>query len=302
MRKYITGITGGNMASEILTHKETLKMLQELRPIDDMLFGVLATDKPFCQEMLRVILEDNRLVVKEARIQAEERNLIGRSVRLDALCELGDGTVCNIEVQNRNDDDNFRRIRYNESCITASETEPGTRFENVPNVIVIYISKFDILKKNKTTYHIDRVVRETGDIIDDGSKVICVNTKVNDGSLTAELMQLFKQSEVNNPKFPAFTKRMNYIKHTEGGRQEMCEVAERIRIAGREEGRVEGRVEGREEAKDEMIREMLLDSEPVDKIVRYAHTDEVRVMAVCQKMIDDGELAEEKIICTRHRR
>lgn len=32
--------------------------------------------------------------------------------------------------------------------------------------------------------------------------------------------------EVNNKNFPYFTKRMNYIKHTEGGNQKMCKVME----------------------------------------------------------------------------
>lgn len=61
------------------------------------------------------------------------------------------------------------------------------------------------------------MVRETGKILDDGMKTVCVNTKVNDGSLIAELMQLFTQTEINEPKFPVFTKRMNYIKNSERG-------------------------------------------------------------------------------------
>ncbi len=137
------------------TREEILTILQEQRPIDDVLFEVLASDKDFCQEILRVILEDEALIVEEVEVQKEEKNLVGRSVRLDALCILGDGTLCNVEVQRSNNDNNFKRIRYNASCITASETEPGSRFENVPNVIIVYISEFDILKQNKTTYHID---------------------------------------------------------------------------------------------------------------------------------------------------
>lgn len=157
----------------------------------------------------------------------DEKNLVGRSVRLDTLCILGDETQCNIEVQRSNNDNHLKRIRYNASCITASATEPGKKFENVPAVIVVYISEFDLLNGGKTTYHIDKVVRETGEIVDDGLKIICVNTKIDDGTEISELMRLFLQKEVNNPKFPAFSNRMNYIKHSEGGNKQMCEVMEK---------------------------------------------------------------------------
>ncbi len=55
-------------------------------------FEVLADDIGVCQEMLRIILEDEKLIVKRRyRTEQCERNLYGRSVRLDALCILGNG-------------------------------------------------------------------------------------------------------------------------------------------------------------------------------------------------------------------
>lgn len=57
-------------------------------------------------------------------------------------------------------------------------------------------------------------------------KAVCVNTKVNDGTDIAELMRCFMQTEVDNPKFPAFTERVNTLKHTEGGYRGMCRVME----------------------------------------------------------------------------
>lgn len=209
------------------TLEERIERIKEFRPIDDTFFEVLADDVPFCQEILRVILEDDKLIVKSVTVQKDEKNLVGRSVRLDALCELGDKTKCNIEIQRSDNDNHFKRIRYNASCITASETEPGKRFENVPTVIVVYISEFDLLEAGKTTYHIDKVVRETGEIVNDGLRTICVNTKIDDGTEIAELMKLFLEKEVNNPKFPVFSNRVNYIKHSEGGNRQMCEVMEK---------------------------------------------------------------------------
>ncbi len=287
-----------------------LEIIKNFKPIHDIFFEVLADDAAFCQEILRVILEDNKLIVHDVKVQKDVRNLIGRSVRVDVLCTLGDGTLCNIEVQRANNDNHFKRIRYNAACITASEAEVGSRFENVPNVIIVYISEFDILKAGKTIYHIDKVVRETGKILDDGMKTVCVNTKVNDGSLIAQLMQLFIKTEVNEPKFPVFTNRMNYIKNSEGGQRQMSELMELYfkeeleasREEGREEGRAEGRAEGREEGREkgreegraeskaEIIQEMLKDNMSIDKIAQYTDMDIKYILKIQSNMLEKGQL------------
>ena len=78
--------------------KEKEEKVKDLRPIDDVFFEVLADDIAFCQEMLRILLDDGKLIVTDVIVQSSQRNLYGRSVRLDALCTLGNGTKCNIEV------------------------------------------------------------------------------------------------------------------------------------------------------------------------------------------------------------
>ncbi len=270
-----------------------LERIKQFRPIDDVFFEVLADDAAFCQEILRVILEDDKLTILEVKMQKDVRNLVGRSVRLDALCTLGNGTLCNVEVQRSNNDNHFKRIRYNASCITASETEPGTLFENVPSIIVVYISEFDILKGQRAAYHIDSVVRETGKILDDGMKTICVNTKAKDGSKIAELMQLFTQTEINEPKFPIFTKRMNEIKHSERGQRKMCEIMEEYA-----EEYAEERVE---ETKKEMVQEMLSQDIPVNVVARCAKMDVERILEIQQDMIESGQLQMDERINTRRR-
>jgi predicted transposase/invertase (TIGR01784 family) len=205
-------------------HEKIETGIQKLRPVDDAFFEVLADDVAFCQEILRIILEDENLIVHSVTPQKDVKNLVGRSVRLDVLCTLSDGTKCNVEVQRSDNDNHMKRIRYNASCITASETKPGDKFENVPTVIVVYISEFDIFHDGKTIYHIENVVRETGKLVDNGLHIVCVNTKVDDGTDIAELMKCFTQEEVNNSKFPAFSNRMNFLKHSEGGAKIMTGV------------------------------------------------------------------------------
>ena len=73
----------------------------------------------------------------------------------------------------------------------------------------------------------DKILRENGSIIDDGSSVIYVNTAVNDGSAISDLMRCFLQKTVNDPRFPRLSERVHQYKNTEKGAAEMCEELER---------------------------------------------------------------------------
>lgn len=209
-----------------LTEDEKKARVAKLRPIDDVFFEALAQNPKVCQEILRVILEDDKLVVNDVITQNSERNIYGRSVRLDALCTLGTGEKCNIEVQRSDNDDHLRRARFNASVITAINSDPGTKFENVKDVCIVYISQFDVFKQGKTIYHVDKMIRETGTYVDDGLREIFVNTAVNDGSDISKLMSCFLAETVNNPKFPELSKEVKRLKETKGGLDIMCDIME----------------------------------------------------------------------------
>ena len=94
--------------------------------------------------------------------------------------------------------------------------------------MLVHISKFDMYKSGKALYHVDRIIRENGTMVDNG-----------------------------------FRKRL--FKTTEEGVNEMCEVIEKY-IAegrregirkGRSEGRREGMRKGRREGKAEAIRKLM---------------------------------------------
>ena len=132
-----------------MANKETLEKVKKLRPIDDVFFERLMENKQVCQEILRVILNDEKLKVKSVVPQRDMMNLYGRSVCLDALCILGNGDICNIEVQKSDNDDHLRQVRYNASLITGNYTAKRSKFGEVPSLVIVYISKFDIFHKNR---------------------------------------------------------------------------------------------------------------------------------------------------------
>ena len=209
------------------SHSRTMEFVQKLRPIDNAFFPVLGQDPGVMEEILRVILNDNTLTVEKVIAEYTLPNLSGRGVRLDSFCETGDGHRINVEVQKADDDDHIRRCRYNAAGMTWKEAEKGIRFRDLPDVCVVYITEHDFLHGGRTVYHVDKILRENGSIIDDGSSVIYVNTAVNDGSAISDLMRCFMQKTVNDPRFPRLSERVHQYKNTEKGAAEMCEELER---------------------------------------------------------------------------
>lgn len=153
--------------------EEKEEKVRDFRPIDDAFFETLADDIAFCQEILRVILSDKKLVVEDVIVQNSKRNLYGRSVRLDALCTLGNGTKCNIEVQRSNNDNHLKRVRYNAASIAVVDSQRGDKFRELEDLYVVYISEFDVFHGGYTKYHVDSVVRETGKKVKDGLDAVC---------------------------------------------------------------------------------------------------------------------------------
>lgn len=213
------------MLNVILDYYADIDRLKQFH--DVVFFEVLATDKLVCQEIIRTILQDDKIIVEEVIVQDSLKNIYGRSVRLDALCILGNGARCNVEVQRSDNDNHLKRARFNASSITVKDSVVGKKFEGIKDVIIIYISQFDFLGKGLCTYHIDKVIRETGDVVDDGLSEIFVNTAIDDKSDIAELMKCFLQQKVNNPKFPELTRKTEEIKETGRGASTMCNFMEK---------------------------------------------------------------------------
>ena len=214
--------------------------IQALCPMDDVFFEVLIQQPGVCEEMLHILLDCPDLIVLDIHAQHSIRNLLKRSVRLDALCHLPGNKLVNIEIQNENNTNHFKRVRYNEACVTTQSTDPGTDFENIPTVYSLYISDFDMFKKGKSIYHIRKSVVETDQTIDDGTLEIYANTTINDGSTIAEYLQLLKETSIDNPKFPHLTEGVKYLKNEERGVEKMsgflAELLEKEVKKGVEEG------------------------------------------------------------------
>ena len=221
--------------------------VQRLNPMDDDFLKKMAEDTDFCQEVISIATGNKALKVISYTSQKWVKNLQGRSVVLDIVCEDEQGTLILVEVQKADDDDHVRRVRYNTSCITANVTMPGERFKEIKDIISIYITKNDFIGEQfpkepaKAVYHVDRMVRETGKILDNGITEIYINAKIKDNSDASKLMRVFLENDAYDYEVcPVTSKRKYYLKNTDKGVEEMCVIMDEVRAEGIEKGRVEG--------------------------------------------------------------
>ena len=258
---------------ELKSKQRFMEAIGTLNPIEDAVFRKMAESIEFCEEILRVFLQEPKLRVVSNHSQHSVTSIEGRSVILDAYCELEDGRKVNVEVQNANNTDHQRRVRYYSSVLTTSLMKKGDSFDKVPNICIVYVCNFDIFGLNKSLYVIKRIIDKTEVELDNGLQEIYISP-VNDGSLIAELMRVFTESDVYNLKFPVTSEmKLRFNRETKG--EKMTEalrgVYEALReevdresmkaamregmekgmeegiARGMEEGRAEGRAEGRVE-------------------------------------------------------
>ena len=211
-------------------HEEDLQRLRGLRLLDDDFMQKVFEDKACTEFLLQIILNRTDLKVLRVNGQQDIKNLQGRSVRLDILAAVdANNRVYNIEIQRSDKGAGVKRARYNSSLIDANVTEPGEKYENLCESYVIFITENDIMKAGLPIYHIDRTVKETGELFGDESHIIYVNSQIKDESALGMLMHDFSCTDAKDMKYKILADRVRYFKEDEKGVATMCKAMEEMR-------------------------------------------------------------------------
>ena len=172
-------------------HEDDLQRLRGFRLLDDDFMSKVFEDKKCAEFLLRIILNRDDLEVKKSNSQYSIKNLQGRSVRLDILAVDKKNRAYNIEIQRNDKGAGVKRARYNSAVIDANVTEPGEKYEKLNETYVIFITENDVLERGLPIYHIDRVIKETGEVFQDESHNIYVNSQMRNDTALVKLMHYF---------------------------------------------------------------------------------------------------------------
>ncbi len=246
-----------------------LEVIRNFRLMDDDFMSKVFEDHECAQLLLNIILDRDDLKVKEVHGQHVIKNLQGRSVRLDILAVDDKGTCYNVEIQRSDEGADARRARYNSSLMDANLTSAGDKYSALAETYVIFITERDILKEGLPIYHIDRVIRETGEPFEDGSHIIYVNGQARSDTPLGWLMHDFSCTEVKDMHYNTLAERASYFKESKEGTFNMCRSVEKIAKTERAEGHAEGRAEEQRSHANSIRAAMIKMSYSVDEAMDF---------------------------------
>ena len=154
---------------------------------------------------------------------------------------------------------------------------PGDLFDNLPETYVIFITKNDVLGYNLPINHIRRRINETGEIFEDGQHILYVNSKKQDDTELGRLMHDLHCKEADEMYSNVLSARVQQLKETTEGVNQMCQELEEIYNEGVERGEqfgfLRGEQSGELKAKKETtlaLLEMGMSAEQIAKAVNLS--------------------------------
>lgn len=210
--------------------------VQDYTLMDDIFMSTVLSDPLACQHVLRIILQEPQLIVREVTSQKTMPQLYGKSPRLDVTAEVPDGRIINIEVQQQIETHYGRRLRFYTGTMVSTLLMRGVNYDKLPDQIMIYIGNTDIWNRGRTIYEFQMTEIHDGFPLNDGLREIFVNTAVNDGSAIAQLMQYFTTADPYDMTQGALSQQVNFYKVAQEGKRIMKSLSQQIYSEGRTEG------------------------------------------------------------------
>ena len=147
-------------------------IVDDLTLFDDDLMSRVFDKNIEATELLLGIVLDAKIKVISADGQDDLKNPMigGRNITLDVHAIDEKGQHIDIEVQGDSKGAHVRRARYHSGVIDSRMLNEGQEFKELKDSYVIFMYKHDKFRKGLPVYHIDRYVRETKELFDDGAQ------------------------------------------------------------------------------------------------------------------------------------
>ena len=99
--------------------------------------------KDFLEGLLKIEIVD---IIIEDEVSLEKLKQIDKGGRLDLQATLNNGTIVNVEMQIRNEYNIEERTTYYSSKVISKETQRGTAYEDIKQVIMINILGYEMFE------------------------------------------------------------------------------------------------------------------------------------------------------------
>ena len=282
--------------NEVGQDSEIKQVIRSLCMMNNRFMNFMLDDnKKAAQVFLRVILGDDKIKVKNVRIQSFIQNIYGHSSQLDILAQDSQGRYFNVEVQRSDEGAPARRARFYSSILDTHFLQPGKLYEELPDAYVIFITENDVLHDNLPLYNIRRRIDENAKCFEDGSRIIYVNSQRRDDTALGKLMQDLYCTEPKNLHYHEFAERMEFLKYSKEGEEKMTDVIEEYAARKAEalakEAAKEAAKKAAKKAKEkeqanriELAQGLLADGMSIEFTVRHSKLTEAEVRELASKL------------------
>ena len=112
-------------------------------------------------------------------------------------------------------------------------------FKGIKDSYTVFVCGHDRFKKGLPIYHIDKIVRETGEVFDDGSHIVYFNCKYEGDDAFGKLAHDFYSKKSKDMFYEPLAYGVKHFKETKKGAEAMCESVERYAKKQAEKGRID---------------------------------------------------------------
>ena len=205
---------------------------------DDFMNIVFQNDK--CVKLLLDIILDTDIRISDINIQHQLDNIKGRTVIMDMYIIDEKGRYINVEIQRDDSQAIAKRAGYHESLLKTNITSKQTKWKDISETYVIFITENDVLLGGLPIYHIERRIEENGERFEDGAHIIYVNGRNEEDTRLGRLMHDMRCTEVEDMYYEELREEARYYKEDEGGIEKMCKLFDEVEQRGIETGKREG--------------------------------------------------------------
>ena len=216
------------------------EILKDLTLMSDSFMRAVLKNPKCTEEVLRIILNKNQLQVIDQRLQADYKNLQGRSAILDCVAVDREHNLYNVEIQQKREGASPKRARYHSGLLDMNLLEPGKAYQKLPTSYVIFITETDALGDHLPIYHISRKIRENGKDFPDCAHIIYVDSKNQEDTKLGRLMHDFHCKAPEEMYNPVLRRQVYQFKKTREGVTFMCREMDKIYRDGEKIGQKRG--------------------------------------------------------------
>ena len=159
------------------------------------MFGEVMRQEEVCKLFLEALLGKKVACIKFIDKQVDCSDTPNyHGIRLDVYLADAAGTVYNIEMQNADDDDIFRRARYYQSGMDRRLLAKGVKkYSELKESYIIFVCSFDKFKAGRAVYERQFIIKDCPEgIYDDGSHVFILNTAYRHGNGSVAILEFLR--------------------------------------------------------------------------------------------------------------